>query len=156
MIVFSIIIGCDFLYGSAEALEKVQVDSSKGKGTENRNWVTEAKTPPTSDERYPVTVYEDVTIPMRDGVKLKGRLFLPDLPEGSIPSILLPNGYGHGEPGSGGNYLPNYLAERGYAVLHLSMRGSGTSEGEANLYHKYGQDGYDVVEWMADQGEIPC
>lgn len=151
LLFFSTTLGHSMFDNTAEAFEEVQVDGPKGVGTENRNWVTEPETPPTSSERYPVTVYEDVTIPMRDGVKLKGRLFVPDLPDGPGPCVLYPNGYGHGSPDSGENRIPRDLAERGYASLHVSMRGSGTSEGEGNLYNKYGEDGYDLVEWMADQ-----
>lgn len=151
MIVFSTFAGFNVFVDTAEAYGNLHADSPKGEGTENRNWVTESETPPTSSERYAVTVYEDVTIPMRDGVKLKGRLFIPDLPGEAGPCVVYPNGYGHGSPSSGDNRIPRDLAERGYASLHVSMRGSGTSEGEGNLYNKYGQDGYDIVEWMADQ-----
>jgi len=129
----------------------VAASGIKGAGTEDRNWITESEDPPTSTERYSVTVHEDVTIPMRDGVELKGRLFVPEDIDEVNACVLYPNGYGHGNPGNSGDRIPQELAERGYASIHLSMRGSGPSEGEGNLYNKYGQDGYDIVEWMAEQ-----
>lgn len=143
LIIFAAVLPTNALAADAEDF--------KGEGTADRDWVPEMTDPPTSTDRYPVTVIEDVKIPMRDGVQLQGRLFLPDLPEGPSACVLYPNGYGHGGPDSSDNRIPRDLAERGYASLHVSMRGSGTSEGEANLYNKYGEDGYDLVEWMADQ-----
>ena len=140
------------LFFQSDSLFADTSDGSKGEGTGDRNWVPDTEDPPTSGERYPVEVIEDVRIPMRDGIELEGRLFLPDLPDGEEGAcVLYPNGYGHGDPDSGNNRIPRDLAERGYASLHVSMRGSGTSEGEGNLYNKYGEDGYDLVEWMADQ-----
>lgn len=50
----------------------------KGAGTEGRNWVTGPEVPPVSpDGAYEVTVQYPLRVPMRDGVQLEGRLFLP-------------------------------------------------------------------------------
>ncbi|MDN4073866.1 CocE/NonD family hydrolase [Fictibacillus terranigra] len=147
----SVLTGSVLSRDSVHATRVESINNSKGIGTENRNWVIAAETPPTSTERYPVTVTEDVTITMRDGVRLKGRLFVPDLPDGPSACVLYPNGYGHGSPYAAENAVPRDLAERGYASLHVSMRGTAPSEGTGNLYNKYGEDGYDLVEWMANQ-----
>lgn len=127
-----------------------QAESSvKGFGTENRNWVTEKET--LEQERYSVKVEENVEIEVRDGTLIRGRLLLPEGLEGPLPTIVQLNGYGHGEYGNSFEGMLIDLAERGYAVLHVSLRGSGTSEGEAGLYNSFGEDGYDVIEWAADQ-----
>ena len=91
---------------------------------------------------------------MRDGTKLDARLFTPVLAPGAPPTpcVLMADGYGRG--GAIGASFEGELfeiASRGYAVLHLSLRGSGKSGGTATLYNEFGHDGYDTVEWMAKQ-----
>ena len=135
---------------SAQAEQKQQTNDSMGDGTQNRNWVKKSKKPPISTKTYSVNVQENVEITMRDGVVLRGRLFLPqgvDLPQ---PSLILENGYGHVNQKKADD-LSRYLAEHGYPTLHVGLRGSGTSDGEANLFNKFSEDGYDLVEWMAKQ-----
>ncbi|WP_019120793.1 CocE/NonD family hydrolase [Brevibacillus massiliensis] len=130
---------------------KAAAAGSKGQGTEQRNWVTGPEKPPISMERYRVTVQENVTIPMRDGVHLKGRLYLPQK-HGPFPTLVMLNGYGHdSRTGRQMDHLPFEMAQRGYAALHVTMRGTPPSEGEKNLYNKFGTDGYDVIEWAAEQ-----
>lgn len=124
-------------------------EAVKGFGTENRNWVTEKET--LNPERYAVEVEENIEIEVRDGTIIRGRLLTPKGLEGELPTIVQLNGYGHGEYGNSFEGMLIDLAERGYAVLHVSMRGSGTSEGEPGLYNFYAEDGYDVIEWAADQ-----
>jgi predicted acyl esterase len=149
-LVFAIYVGSVPFTNINTAIATVNESGTKGAGTEDRNWVTGLKDSPTSDIRYEVDVHEDVTVTMRDGVELVGRLFVPNLPEGEVKAcVLYPNGYGHNRTGD--NVIPRDLAERGYATLHMTMRGVSPSGGEANLYNKYGHDGYDLIEWMADQ-----
>ena len=124
----------------------------KGAGTEDRQWVTSAAPPPTSSERYTV-VPQEITITVRDGTVLGARLLMPQGVPGDVrPCVLLADGYGHNTATGTGVEPPlQDLATRGYAGVHVSLRGSGNSGGEANLYNKFGEDGYDVVEWMAQQ-----
>jgi predicted acyl esterase len=124
----------------------------KGAGTEGRHWVTGPAPSRTSAERFAVTSHE-IKITVRDGTVLGARLMLPQNVPGAVrPCILLADGYGHNSRTGAGVEAPlKDLAERGYAGVHLSMRGSGNSGGEADLYNKFGEDGYDVVEWMARQ-----
>ncbi|WP_202078796.1 CocE/NonD family hydrolase [Caldalkalibacillus salinus] len=122
-----------------------------GYGTEDRQWVLTQQTPK-SKTGYPVKVTEEVSIPMRDGVILKGRLFLPEYKRGPFPTIVQLNGYGHDRTDvADREHMLYNLVERGYAALHVSLRGVGSSEGESNLFNQYGQDGYDVIEWAAAQ-----
>lgn len=124
----------------------------RGAGTEGRMWVDGPSAPPLSAVRYPVTVEDNVKIAMRDGVILDARVLVPTLTEGAGACVLLANGYGRG--GSSGSRIEpplRDLAERGYAAVHVSLRGSGESGGTNDLYNRYGEDGYDVVEWMAEQ-----
>ncbi len=127
-------------------------DAAIGAGTESRDWVVSDKAPVTSAERFAVTE-EEILFTTRDGVQLGARLLLPQgVPDGPRPCVLLANGYGHNTPTGAAVQPPLMdLVTRGYAGLHVSLRGSGNSEGEANLYNKFGEDGYDLVEWMAQQ-----
>ena len=126
--------------------------AEKGAGTEDRQWVGGPLPPITSTARYDVEAYE-IFITARDGTQLGARLLLPQgVPDGPRPCVLLSDGYGHNTPTGTAVQTPlNDLAERGYAGVHVSLRGSGNSSGEANLYNEFGNDGYDVIEWMAQQ-----
>ncbi|HSP22674.1 MAG TPA: CocE/NonD family hydrolase [Planococcus sp. (in: firmicutes)] len=127
-----------------EAFSPSAAYTGKGQGTEERGWVAERKVLPVG--AYAVKSDESVEIIMRDGTRLEGQLLLPKELEGPYATIVQLNGYGHGEAET----LMN-LAERGYAVLHVSMRGAGASEGKSGLYESYAEDGYDVIEWAAAQ-----
>jgi predicted acyl esterase len=136
---------------AASQVSVTQSEDRRGAGTEDRKWVEGQQADPTSPERFDVDT-EVVWVTMRDGVRLEGELRLPDLDGAAAPCVLMANGYGW-DGAIGDAFSPQVaaLAERGYATLHVSLRGSGDSEGEANLYNRFGDDGYDLVEWMADQ-----
>ena len=123
-----------------------------GAGTQGRDWIDGEPTVPTSPERYVVRVADNVRVEMRDGVELVGRLFEPSRSGEPGACILVANGYG-ASTGAGAVLDPWLfdLASRGYAVLHMSLRGSGESGGTGDLYASYGEDGYDLIEWMAGQ-----
>lgn len=121
-----------------------------GAGTADRQWVMGREVPPTRPERYEV-LDQLIEIRTRDDIPLSARLMLPQLPAGAPapPCVVVTNGY------SGLDYslLPNLmeLASRGYPVVLCRLRGVPPSEGKAGLYEKYGEDGYDVIEWAAAQ-----
>lgn len=125
-----------------------------GAGTEGRQWLPERARVDNPIARFPVTLQDGVKITARDGVVLDARLFLPTLAAGAKPTpcVLMSDGYGRSSnTGAGTDPVLMDIASRGYAVLHLSLRGSGASGGEATLYNQFGQDGYDTIEWMAKQ-----
>ena len=126
-----------------------------GAGTEGRAWLPERPSAVNPMRRYIVKVTDNVTIPTRDGTQLDARLFTPALPPGAPPPcLLMADGYGRTSSAAAPEDSPLFdLAARGYAVIHLSLRGTGQSQGtkDLNLYSHYGEDGYDVVEWMAKQ-----
>lgn len=132
----------------------LRAQSLPGAGTEGRQWLPERARVANPQQRFPIAVQDDVTVIVRDGTRLDARLFLPQLAAGAAPTpcVLLADGYGRGSAtGAGYDGTLFELAARGYAVLHLSLRGSGKSGGTADLYNGFGRDGHDAVEWMARQ-----
>ena len=125
-----------------------------GAGTEDRQWLPERARVDNPLLRFPVQIQDGVTVAARDGTALDARLFLPTLAAGAAPTpcVLMTDGYGRSSvTGASTDPVLMDIASRGYAVLHLSLRGSGRSGGTATLYNQFGQDGYDTVEWMAKQ-----
>jgi predicted acyl esterase len=119
-----------------------------GSGTEGRMWAEPPAAAPAAPATppYTITITEHVKIPMRDGVNLDAVLYVPDRPE-PAGCILVADGYGW-------SFDPRdrrFAEQQGYAVLNVSYRGIDESEGEAGLYDHFGEDGYDLVEWMAQQ-----
>src|SRR4051812_14492599 len=129
------IVAAALLLAAAPELVSAQ---AKGAGTEGRQWVTGVATPRTSSERFKVTAQE-IKVTVRDGTVLGGKLMLPQGVPGEVrPCVLLADGYGHTSATGQGVEAPlRDLTERGYAGLHLSLRGSGNSGGTADLYNKF-------------------
>jgi len=104
---------------------------------------------------YPVRNIEGVKISMQDGTVLRGRLWLPRLPEGTrVPAIF--------------NYCPYhwrlftrtedeqrfpYYASHGYACVRVDIRGSGNSQGKPQdeYVQQEQDDGVRIIEWIAQQ-----
>jgi len=111
-----------------------------------------------SYDRGPVSddyvLIRDVMVPMRDGVRLATDIYLPaecgkPLP-GKFPAILDRTPYDKVPRAPAAND-PEFFARRGYAFVFQDSRGHGASEGEFSIYVDEGRDGYDAVEWIAEQ-----
>lgn len=97
--------------------------------------------------------FQEVMVPMRDGVKLATNISTPD-GDGPWPVILSRTPYnkdgrgaGNGERREqGGEFL-----ERGYAYVTQDVRGMFKSEGEYRAFVDDIEDGYDTIEWIAEQ-----
>jgi|GEM_PF-217214 len=91
-------------------------------------------------------------VPMRDGVQLYTRVYLPD-PDiwgpGPYPTIVSTTPYRIGTPGEPPNEWPEH-ANRGYAFVNQDHRGRYASEGVWTRPND-GKDGYDTIEWAAAQ-----
>src|SRR5690349_3398158 len=104
-----------------------------------------------SEPRYGWKINHHVLIPMRDGVKLSAHVILPDAP-GKFSAIFEYTPYRKGyytEPWA----CHRYFVERGYAYVHVDIRGTGDSEGITDDVYSDDErrDGYEVVEWIAQQ-----
>lgn len=93
-----------------------------------------------------------VSIPMRDGKELAGDLYLPN-ESGSFPTILIQTPYS--KSGFLLTGLPlgvNYdISQSDYAFLVVDWRCFFQSAEACVIGGNNGEDGHDVVEWIADQ-----
>ncbi len=92
--------------------------------------------------------YFDVRVPMRDGVELSTDIWLPDS-QRQYPTILIRTPYQKAPQFR--RYQLSYFIENGYAVVLQDVRGRGHSDGEFHFYFGEGEDGYDTIEWVAQQ-----
>jgi putative CocE/NonD family hydrolase len=102
-------------------------------------------------ETVQLAVERDVAVRMRDGTRLNADVYRPAAP-GRYPAILLRTPYDK----SFGRiaYLqldPMGAVSRGYALVIQDTRGRFTSEGEFYGFRQECDDGYDTVEWAAQQ-----
>lgn len=92
-------------------------------------------------------------LPLSDGTQLRYSLYLP-AGEGPFPVTLVYSGYNAGNNPydiSFGGIGP-MLLERGIAVIGVSLRGTGCSEGVWVPFElRWGPDGAEVVDWIARQ-----
>ena len=95
-----------------------------------------------------VRVLRGVDVPMRDGTVLRADVYLP-ASAGPHPTVLLRSPYGRGA----GFALPMTVpyAERGYAVVLQSVRGTFGSGGEFSPVVNEEHDGQDTVAWLRGQ-----
>lgn len=116
---------------------------------------------------YKMVVDRDVYVTARDGVRLAVDVYRPDAP-GKFPALLAISPYGKdvqtcdSPPQPFGKSVfeasiesgdPCYYATRGYVYAIADLRGIGYSEGEyEGLFSQHeGEDGADIVEWLAVQ-----
>ena len=100
-----------------------------------------------------------VVVPARDGLKLYSYLTLPaGIPAKNLPMVLLPHGGPWARDNWGFRSMPQWLANRGYAVLQPNFRGS-TGYGKKHLNAgdkqwglKMHDDLIDCVNWAIKEG----
>lgn len=100
-----------------------------------------------------------VSMTMRDGVEIAARIYLPTAP-GKYPTLLAASPYRFDN-----NKLPasqqflwretgpiDWYVDKGYAFVHVDVRGSGRSGGEYRYLDSNEQrDFYEIIEWIAEQ-----
>ena len=91
-----------------------------------------------------------VKIPMRDKVELNATLYLPKTPDGSLPKapvIFTLTPYISDTYHARGAYFGSH----GYVFALVDVRGRGNSAGEFEPFANDPRDGFDIVEWLANQ-----
>jgi len=97
-----------------------------------------------------VRILQDVPIPMRDGTRLMADIYTPAAEE-PFPVVLIRMPYGKREAYC---YMPahgKYWAKHGYACVIQDVRGKWDSEGSWQPFINEANDGYDTLNWIADQ-----
>ena len=98
-----------------------------------------------------VKFLKNVMVPTRDGTRLAMDMHVPD-GDGPFPLILeyIPYRKDDSAPFTGDHY---YFAQNGFIGARIDCRGSGSSEGVNDDEYRpiEHQDGYDAIEWIAEQ-----
>jgi uncharacterized protein len=99
--------------------------------------------------RHPhaVRVERDLVIPAGDGVPLLANRWYPDNID-QAPLVLLRSPYGRG---AALDRMPRLLAERGYQVLYMSLRGTDGSGGEFDGFTINPADADGTLSWLRAQ-----
>lgn len=97
-------------------------------------------------------------VPMRDGVRLATRVYLPKNADGPLPAILWRSPYNFSEkmqpvPGYSDANLKFALdaVRHGYAFVMQNERGKFFSEGDWEILGRPRSDGHDSLTWIAEQ-----
>jgi putative CocE/NonD family hydrolase len=93
-------------------------------------------------------ITSSLTIRARDGARLAADLYQPG-GESAGPVLLVRTPYG--KQGYRDEPLVSKAVERGYAVVVQDVRGRYASDGMFDPYKHEGLDGYDTIEWLAQQ-----
>ncbi|MEP6973071.1 MAG: CocE/NonD family hydrolase [Actinomycetota bacterium] len=98
------------------------------------------------------TTEQHVFLPMRDGVRLAASLFVPD-GDGPWPAILEALPYRKDDDTAAYRREYERLAEAGYVVCRVDVRGTGSSEGIAEDEYPAAErtDMLTVIDWLATQ-----
>ncbi len=95
------------------------------------------------------TVDSAVSITMRDGVVLRADVLRPSGP-GRFPVLVYRTPYDRADAADATG-LAKKAVQRGYAVVVQDVRGRYGSDGTFTAYSQEGKDGYDTIEWAAQQ-----
>jgi putative CocE/NonD family hydrolase len=92
-----------------------------------------------------------VMVPMRDGVRLATDIFRPKEAEGPLPLIFIKTPYNFNEVRGATLDWTFEAVSRGYAVAVQNERGRYYSEGEWEILGNPRTDGWDALDWFAEQ-----
>lgn len=95
----------------------------------------------------PILIERDVETPMHDGTILRADIVRPQTEE-ALPVLLQRTPYGKT---MGLGPFAVIAAERGYAVVVQDTRGRWASDGDGTPFIHEKADGYDTVQWAAEQ-----
>lgn len=96
-----------------------------------------------------LAVDRDVSVPMRDEVTLSADVYRPSGPQ-RRPALIFRTPYDRNNLGMYGTFALR-AATAGYAVIMQDTRGRGSSGGEFTPFVTERDDGYDTVDWIAEQ-----
>lgn len=88
---------------------------------------------------------------MRDDVRLYTEVFIPSSTEKPLPSVLVRSPYPYSLPSRHDKLSVGTFLTAGYAVVFQLTRGQGRSEGIFRRLSDDATDGFDCIEWVAEQ-----
>ena len=107
-----------------------------------------------SDGEYGVTIERNIDVPMRDGTVLRADVWRPDA-DGEFPVLIERTPYDKTGSSESNEKAGEFYGSQGYVVVIQDVRGRFASDGEFYPFRDDGdgekQDGYDTVEWAAEQ-----
>ena len=107
-----------------------------------------------SEGEYGVVIERNVEVVMRDGTILRADIWRPDS-DGKFPVLVERTPYSKAGSSESKFGAGEYYAPRGYVTVVQDVRGRFASDGEFYPFRDDGdgekQDGYDTVEWAAEQ-----
>ncbi len=86
-------------------------------------------------------------VQLRDGVLLHATVYLPSHCAEPSPTLLAITPY----TAQGNHLRAKYFAEHGFAFVVIDTRGRGNSQGTFWPFVNDADDGYDIIEWVAQQ-----
>ena len=89
----------------------------------------------------------NVIVPMRDGINLSTTILFPEEEQNKYPVVFVRTPYNKEMRIE--EY--RYILENGYVLAIQDVRGRFESEGKFEPYINEAKDGYDAIEWIADQ-----
>lgn len=110
-----------------------------------------------------ITTLRDIMVPMRDGVRLATDVFFPQTGgAGPWPAVLertpydkraaRANEYTRAHPAVfGREQLARFFTDAGFVVVFQDCRGRYGSEGRFTKYRGEAEDGFDTLDWIAQQ-----
>jgi len=108
-----------------------------------------------SGGKYGVIVERNIAVPMRDGTVLRADVWRPDS-EGEFPVLIERTPYDKTSSSESSLGAGEFYASHGYVTVVQDVRGRFASDGEFYPFRDDGdgehQDGYETVEWAAEQG----
>jgi putative CocE/NonD family hydrolase len=96
-------------------------------------------------------VERKLMIPMSDGVRLATDIYRPKGAEGPLPTIFWRTPYNFNQLGRSRVKFVTAAMETGYAFVIQNERGKYFSEGEWEILGFPRTDGYDALDWIAEQ-----
>ena len=107
-----------------------------------------------SEGKHEVIIERNLDVPMRDGTILRADLWRPDA-DGQFPVLIERTPYGKGGSSESSLGAGEFYASHGYVTVIQDVRGRFASDGEFYPFRDdadgKNQDGYDTVEWAAEQ-----
>ncbi|WP_174727574.1 CocE/NonD family hydrolase [Mesobacillus harenae] len=97
-----------------------------------------------------ILVKKNIEILMRDQTVLRADLYIPDRSSEAFPCLIQRTPYDKSQVYKK-SFPPMMAASKGFAVLVQDTRGRFESDGEFKPYQDDAKDGFDTIEWAAQQ-----